>query len=79
MIRKKNRFWEYVEELNGCFKCKFCECNFAGGTTRIKAHLARVKGHDIDICKKLLELFKKKLIFLSKKKKEKKIRSLSSL
>ncbi|XP_030937839.1 putative disease resistance protein RGA3 [Quercus lobata] len=53
MVRKKDRFWEYVEELNGRFKCKFCECNFAGGATRIKAHLAGVKGHDIDICKKV--------------------------
>ena len=53
MVRKKDRFWEYVEELNGRFKCKFCECNFAGGATRIKAHLAGVKGHDIDICRKV--------------------------
>ena len=30
MVRKKDRFWEYIEELNGHFKCKFCECNFAG-------------------------------------------------
>ena len=53
MVRKKDRFWEYVEELSGHFKCKFCECNFAGGATKIKAHLAGVKGHDIDICKKV--------------------------
>ena len=53
MVRKKDRFWEYVEELNGRFKCKFCECNFAGGATRIKAHLAGVKGHNIDIGKKV--------------------------
>ena len=30
MVQKKDRFWEYVEKLNGRFKCKFCECNFAG-------------------------------------------------
>ena len=30
MVQKKDRFWEYVEKLNGHFKCKFCECNFAG-------------------------------------------------
>ncbi|KAL4632534.1 hypothetical protein ACB092_04G058100 [Castanea dentata] len=53
MVRKKDRFWEYVENLNGRFKCKFCEREFAGGATRIKCHLAGVKCHDIDICTKV--------------------------
>ena len=53
MVRKKDRFWEYAEDLNGRFKCKFCERDFAGGASRIKCHLAGVKGHDIDICTKV--------------------------
>ncbi|GMY24592.1 Calmodulin-binding protein [Fagus crenata] len=50
MVRKKDRFWEYDEESNGRFKYKFCERDFAGGAPRIKSHLARVKGLDIDLC-----------------------------
>nr|POF14755.1 hypothetical protein CFP56_43602 [Quercus suber] len=53
MVRKKDRFWKHAEDLNGRFKCKFCEREFAGGATRIKRHLAGVKGHDIDICTKV--------------------------
>ena len=53
MVRKKDRFWEYVEDLKGRFKCKFCERVFAGSASRIKCHLAGVKGHDIDICAKV--------------------------
>ena len=55
MVQKKDRFWKCVEKQdNGrCFKCKFCECIFAGGATRIKYHLAGAKGHDINICKKV--------------------------
>ena len=50
MVRKRDRFWEYVEELKGRFECKFCKREFPGGATRIKSHLARAKGRDIDIC-----------------------------
>nr|POF21133.1 disease resistance protein tao1 [Quercus suber] len=53
MVRKKDRFWEFVEEINGRFKCNFCERVFAGGATRIKYHLAGAKGHDIDVCTKV--------------------------
>ena len=50
MVRKKDRFWSYVEDLDGRFKCNFCQHNFAGGASRIKYHLAGVKGNDVDIC-----------------------------
>ena len=53
MVRKKDRFWEYVKESNGGFTCKFCERDFGGGATRIKLHLAGVKGRDIDLCTKV--------------------------
>ncbi|XP_050255404.1 putative disease resistance protein RGA4 isoform X2 [Quercus robur] len=55
MVRKRDRFWEYAEDLKGRFKCKFCERDFAGGASRIKCHLAGVKGHDIDICTKVFK------------------------
>ena len=52
MGRSKDWFWEFVEDLNGCFECKFCGRNFAMSATRIKAHLARYRGRDTEICKK---------------------------
>ena len=53
MVRKKDRFWKYAEQLNGRFKCKFCKHDFFGGATRIKCHLAGAKRHDIDVCTKV--------------------------
>ena len=50
MVRKKDRIWEYVKESNGRFMCKFCERDFPGGASRIKSHLAGVRGRDIDLC-----------------------------
>ena len=50
MGRKRDGFWDYAEKLGGNFKCKFCGQVFPGGATRIKAHLARVPGHDIAAC-----------------------------
>ncbi|XP_031385247.1 uncharacterized protein LOC116199089 isoform X2 [Punica granatum] len=53
MTRKKDRFWEYAERLNGRFKCNFCRRDFAGGAPRVKSHLSGIKGRDIDICTKV--------------------------
>ena len=51
MGRKRDQFWDYAEQrLDGRFKCNFCHGDFAGGATRIKAHLAGVSGHDIVAC-----------------------------
>ena len=51
MGRKRDQFWDYAEQrLDGPFKCNFCHGDFAGGATRIKAHLAGVSGHDIVAC-----------------------------
>ncbi|KAK4848787.1 hypothetical protein QYF36_017318 [Acer negundo] len=55
MGREKEKFWEYVEDLNGRFLCKFCEHRFSGGITRIKSHLSGLKGRDIEICMKVPE------------------------
>ncbi|KAF3945538.1 hypothetical protein CMV_028099 [Castanea mollissima] len=50
MGRKRDRFWDYAEDLKGHFKCNYCKHEFPGGASRIKSHLAGVKGHDIRIC-----------------------------
>ncbi|XP_039169575.1 uncharacterized protein LOC120293865 [Eucalyptus grandis] len=55
MVRKRDRFWEYVELLDGKFKCKFCDRKFAGGVPRVKSHLSGIKGGGIDICTKVPE------------------------
>ena len=50
MGREKDQFWVYAVKVNGRFKCNFCEKDFPGGASRIKAHLAGVPGHDIKAC-----------------------------
>ena len=50
MGRKRDRFWDYAEDLKSRFKCKYCKREFHGGASRIKSHLAGVKGRDIVIC-----------------------------
>ncbi|KAL0007769.1 hypothetical protein SO802_009271 [Lithocarpus litseifolius] len=51
MVRKRDSFWEYAEGLrNGCFLCKFCQNDFAGGISRFKSHLSGIRGRDVEIC-----------------------------
>jgi hypothetical protein len=51
MVRRKDPFWKYVKVLeNGRFSCNFCGRDFAGGISKIKAHLSGVKGRNIQIC-----------------------------
>ena len=50
MGRKRDRFWDYAEDLKGRFKCNYCKHEFPGGASRIKSHLAKVKRRDIVIC-----------------------------
>jgi hypothetical protein len=50
MGRKRDHFWDHVEDLKGRFKCNYCKREFSGGESRIKSHLAGVKHHDIVIC-----------------------------
>jgi hypothetical protein len=50
MGRKRDHFWDHVEDLKGCFKCNYCKREFSGGESRIKSHLAGFKHHDIVIC-----------------------------
>ena len=54
MVRKKDKIWEHVEELQGNkWKCKFYQKVFSGGAYRIKAHLSGITGHDVEICSKV--------------------------
>ncbi|XP_042497773.1 uncharacterized protein LOC122076517 [Macadamia integrifolia] len=54
MVRKKDKFWVHVEQLGlNRFKCKYCELDFSGSVTRVKAHLACLTGHDVQICSKV--------------------------
>ncbi|KAK9997659.1 hypothetical protein SO802_022345 [Lithocarpus litseifolius] len=56
MGRKTDQFWGYVKKLpNGRFKCTFCESEFCGGASRIKAHLAGLQGQGIAACKLVSE------------------------
>ena len=51
MVRERDSFWEYAEDLkNDRFLCKFCQKDFAGGISRIKSHLSGIRGHDVEIC-----------------------------
>ena len=59
MVRKKDPFWDYAVQQGSSFKCSFCEHDFRGGATRLKAHLAGVVGHDIVACKAVTEQVRK--------------------
>ena len=50
MGRKRDHFWDHADDLNGRFKCNYCEHYYPGGASRIKSHLAGVEGRDIVIC-----------------------------
>ena len=68
MGRQRDQFWDYVENLNGGFKCNYCGRDFHGGASRIKAHLAGVPGHDIAVCNVVPEDVKKKAEATKKKR-----------
>ncbi|XP_042488518.1 uncharacterized protein LOC122068704 [Macadamia integrifolia] len=54
MVRKKDKFWEHVQQLGRSrFKCNYCELDNSGSVTRVKAHLACLTGHDVQICTKV--------------------------
>ncbi|KAL9344329.1 hypothetical protein Peur_062004 [Populus x canadensis] len=60
MSRPNDPFWEYVEKMDGGgvgMTCTFCGHCFSQGTsvTRIKLHLAGVKGRGVKICKNVPE------------------------
>ncbi|XP_042510882.1 uncharacterized protein LOC122086211 [Macadamia integrifolia] len=49
-----DKFWEHVQQLGPSrFKCNYCELDYSGSVTRVKAHLACLTGHDFQICTKV--------------------------
>ena len=62
MVRKKDCFWEYVEELNGRFNCKFCECDFAGVFQGLNQTWQELKVVILIFVLKFQMMFKHKLI-----------------
>ncbi|KAL5731953.1 hypothetical protein ACHQM5_004627 [Ranunculus cassubicifolius] len=54
-MKRKDKFWEYAEDKNGHFSCKFCHKEFPGGASRIKSHLSKLTGRDIAVCEKVTE------------------------
>ncbi|PIA57586.1 hypothetical protein AQUCO_00600358v1 [Aquilegia coerulea] len=54
-MKKKDKFWDYAEELKGRFLCNFCQKDFSGGVARLKSHLSKQTCRDIAICEKVTE------------------------
>ena len=56
MLRKLDPMWEYGDPKGGFNRqtlyCKLCGMRMMGGITRLKYHLARILGHEVDICPK---------------------------
>ncbi|KAI9078148.1 hypothetical protein K1719_039916 [Acacia pycnantha] len=48
--RPRDEVWERVTRVEGGWMCNDCGMAFAGGATRIKAHLNKVKGEGIQPC-----------------------------
>lgn len=59
MAPKRDPFWDYAVRKDSSFKCTFCNRDFHGGATRLKAHLAGVVGHDIRPCGAVTEAVRK--------------------
>nr|POE68525.1 putative disease resistance protein rga3 [Quercus suber] len=70
MGRERDQFWAHAVKVNGRFKCNFCEQDFPGGASRIKAHLAGVPGHDIKACNAVPREVQEKAQALIQKKRE---------
>lgn len=56
MGREKDKLWKYLKTLeDDRILCMFCGRSFAASITRMRYHLAGLKGHDIEICPKVPE------------------------
>ena len=72
MGRDRDPFWAHAEKVDGCFKfkCIYCKRDFPGGASRIKAHLAGVRGHDIKACNAVPQEVQEKARAITQKKRE---------
>jgi hypothetical protein len=54
MPRKLDAMWEYADPKGGFDRetlyCKLCRMRMMGGITQLKYHLAKIPGHEVDIC-----------------------------
>jgi hypothetical protein len=54
MSKPLDPFWVYGIPEDGTnrqkLNCKLCGVNMSGGICRLKYHLAKIPGHDVDIC-----------------------------
>ena len=39
-MRQSDKFWEYADNLDRQFKCKFCQKEYLGGISRVKSYLS---------------------------------------
>ncbi|KAJ4834385.1 hypothetical protein Tsubulata_007327 [Turnera subulata] len=53
MPKDRNPFWDHIEEVDGRWKCKYCEQTFSlkVSVSRIKAHLSGVSSHGVEVCR----------------------------
>ena len=51
MVRKIDSIWEYAKDLKMVvfFFLKFCKNDFVGAISRVKSHLSRIRGCDVQI------------------------------
>ncbi|KAF9625823.1 hypothetical protein IFM89_027311 [Coptis chinensis] len=68
MVRGKDPFWQYGEDLKGHFTCKFCKCKKSGGISRLKAHLSCLPGMDVVGCTLVPEDVQAEAVLLVKEK-----------
>ena len=54
MPKPLDPFWVYGIPEDGTnrqkLNCKLCGVNMSGGICRLKYHLAKILGHDVDVC-----------------------------
>ncbi|KAJ4827532.1 hypothetical protein Tsubulata_030871, partial [Turnera subulata] len=53
MPRDRDPFWDHVEEVDGRWKCKYCEQRFSlkVSVSRIKSHLSGVSAQGVEVCR----------------------------
>ncbi|KAF9620783.1 hypothetical protein IFM89_014618 [Coptis chinensis] len=80
MVRVKDPFWQYGEDLKGHFTCKFCKYKKSGGISRLKAHLSCLPGMYVVGCTLVPEDVQAEAILLVKEKEcpNKKLKTRSS-
>ncbi|KAF9618373.1 hypothetical protein IFM89_001008 [Coptis chinensis] len=80
MVRGKDPFWQYGEDLKGHFTCKFCKYKKSGGISRLKALLSCLPGMDVVGCTFVPEDVQAEAILLVKEKERpnKKLKTRSS-